>query len=136
MKKRRVSAFSVSLLTVLIAIIVCTVLIVLHNDFGMLSEEKYQNTQFSIELIVDYGGYVKFEKEQVLFLSGSREKLGVIENVEFDDENNAIITILSNGFYKNNAFMLNGQIYLTEGSDLEIMNNSISVEILKINKIA
>jgi len=136
MKKRRVSAFSVSLLTVLIAIIVCTVLIVLHNDFGMLSEEKYQNTQFSIELIVDYDGYVKFEKEQVLFLSGSREKLGVIENVEFDDENNAIITILSNGFYKNNAFMLNGQIYLTEGSDLEIMNNSISVEILKINKIA
>jgi len=120
----------------LIAIIVCTVLIVLHNDFGMLSEEKYQNTQFSIELIVDYDGYVKFEKEQVLFLSGSREKLGVIENVEFDDENNAIITILSNGFYKNNAFMLNGQIYLTEGSDLEIMNNSISVEILKINKIA
>ena len=129
-KKR--NALTVAIILSGIVILSCSIILILHNEFGLMFGDKVDNTSITIEFTVCHNGYVDISKGDHLYLSDSRESLGFVDNIKYDQDGTAIIVVKANGLSKDGTMFLNGSTYIAKGTRLLIMNSKIEVEILNI----
>lgn len=132
-KIRKINALTVAVILTLIAIVACSVILILHNEFGLLFGEKNPINEYEIEFTVMYDGYVSFDKGQHLYLSGSRESLGFVNLVKYESDGTMIVSVRSMCTKKDGAILLNGNTYVAKGTEMSIMNNNIDIKILNVN---
>ena len=132
MKKRNINALSVTIITTVIVLLVCVVLFVLQQNFGLLGGEVHKNTDYTIKFVVKDAGSVNFVIDKKIYLHNSREYLGVVRGITYNENNEMIVTVDSRVFYENDKFLLNGNVHIETGSQLSIMNNKIQITITNI----
>ncbi len=131
--KRNINALSVTVLVSIIAILACAILFILYHEFGLLGGEVNKNADYTIEFIVKDNKNVNIHTDKELYLYKSREYLGVVKSVTYNENNEMVVTVASKGFYKDGTFFLNGNTLLAQGSEVSIMNNKIQIHITSIN---
>ena len=132
MKKRNINALSLTIITSIIVLLICSVLLTLQKDFGIFGGEKYKNTDYTIKFVVKDSKNINITTEKELYLYDTREYFGVVRGIAYNENNEMIVTVDSKGFYKDGKFLLNGNTPVAKGSKLSIMNNSIKIEITNI----
>ena len=132
MKKRNINALSLATIVTVIVFLVCSVLYILHHDFGLLSEETYRNTNYTVEFVVKDSKNINFTENKEIYFYNSREFFGVIKEITYNETNEMVVIVESNGFYKNDKFLLNGRTLVTQGSKQGIMNNNVQITITDI----
>ena len=132
MKKRNINALSLTIITSIIVLLICSVLLTFQKDFGIFGGEKYKNADYTIKFVVKDSKNINITTEKELYLYDTREYFGVVRGIAYNENNEMIVTIDSKGFYKDGKFLLNGNTSVAKGSELSIMNNSIKIEITNI----
>lgn len=132
MKKRNINALSVTIIASVIVMLICAVLLILQQDFGLLGGERYKNTDYTVKFVVKDSENVSITMDKELYFSNTREYFGVVRGVTYNENNEMIVTVDSKGFYKDGKFLLNGRKYIAQGSQLSIMNNNIQIVITNI----
>ncbi len=132
-KFKKVNALTAAIILTIIVILACSVLLILHDEFGLLFGERNNNVEYTIEFSVHHDGYVSFEKGQHLYLSQSRESFGWVDNVRYEDNGTMVVSITATGLNKDGSVMVNGNTYIAKDTELSIMNNEINIKILNIS---
>jgi len=132
MKKRNINALSLTIIVSVIVVLICSVLLTLQHDFGLFGGEKYKNTEYTIKFIVDDSKNINITTKKEIYLYNSREYLGIVRGVTYNENNEMVVIVDSKGYYKDGKFLLNGRTQIEQGSKLSIMNNDIKIKITNI----
>ena len=131
-KKLNINALSVAIIVLIVAVLACFVLFTLYHDFGLLGGITNKNTDYTIEFIVSDNENINIHTDKEIYIYNSREYLGIVKGVTYNESNEMVVTVASKGFYKDNTFLLNGKTELAQGSEISIMNNKIQIHITNI----
>ncbi len=132
-RNRNINALSVTIIVLTVVAIMLSAFYVIYNYFDLFNGEIYHTEEHTVEFVIKNDTNINFDTDKRLYFHSSRETFGYIKNVVYNENNEMIVSVQVNGFFKDNTFFLNGKVKIEPGKEMIIMNNRIPIQIISVN---
>lgn len=152
---KKANVLDLLVFVVVLALLAGVLLRYLFEDYGPFGKNKTHIEEYAIKVITidTYEDVSKFESVRVYRITQNKAYFGNVRDGAYlvpvytyesggadkidTGKKNVVFTVIANGCYKKDGFMLNGNEYIAEGTLLSVTDGStnVNLRIISINKI-